>query len=141
MDTREWYESLIKPSWASAPDVFGRVWSVIYPIIFAVNIAVALLLYNGKINWLIALPFWINLFFNFAYTPIQFGLKNQFLSSIAILLVFITIIWCMVAIYQMDHYCLYSIFNLGWYRKCFANQSLVAKPLKMLLWITRWRYH
>lgn len=99
MDTREWYESLIKPSWASAPDVFGRVWSVIYPIIFAVNIAVALLLYNGKINWLIALPFWINLFFNFAYTPIQFGLKNQFLSSIAILLVFITIIWCMVAIY------------------------------------------
>lgn len=99
MDTRQWYESLNKPSWAPEPEVFGRVWSIIYPIIFIVNIYVLVLLYNGKINWLIALPFWLNLFFNFLYTPVQFGLKNQSLSSIVILLVFFTIIWCMVAIF------------------------------------------
>lgn len=99
MDTRQWYESLTKPSWAPQTDVFGRVWSVIYPIIFAVNIYVLVLLNNNKITWIIALPFWLNLFFNLAYTPIQFGFRNQFMSSIVILLVFFTIIWCMVAIF------------------------------------------
>jgi tryptophan-rich sensory protein len=99
MNTREWYESLTKPSWAPQPDVFGKVWSVIYPIIFGVNILIIVLLTSGKISWIVALPFWINLLLNFAYTPIQFGLRNQFLSSIVILLVFFTIIWCMVAIF------------------------------------------
>lgn len=99
MDTRQWYESLIKPNWAPQPEVFGRVWSIIYPIIFAVNIYVIMLLNGGKITWIIALPFWLNLFFNLAYTPIQFGFRNQFISSVVILLVFFTIIWCMVAIF------------------------------------------
>ena len=99
MDTRKWYESLKKPEWAPQPEVFGRVWSVIYPIIFGVNIYVIYLLSKGKITWVVALPFWLNLLFNFAYTPIQFGLRNQLVSTIAILLVLITIIWSMIAIY------------------------------------------
>lgn len=99
MDTRQWYESLKKPTWAPQPEVFGRVWSVIYPIIFGVNIYVVYLLSKGKITWVVALPFWLNLVFNFAYTPVQFGLRNQLLSTIVILLVLITIIWSMVAIY------------------------------------------
>ena len=99
MDTRQWYESLKKPDWAPQPEVFGRVWSVIYPIIFGVNIYVVYLLSKGKITWVIALPFWLNLLFNFAYTPIQFGLRNQLISTIVILSVLITIIWSMVAIY------------------------------------------
>jgi hypothetical protein len=33
----------------------------------------------------------LNLFFNFIFTPIQFGLKNLFLSSIDILLVLATL--------------------------------------------------
>jgi tryptophan-rich sensory protein len=98
MDTRQWYESLNKPKWAPKPEVFGRVWSVIYPIIFIVNIYVLVLLSKGTILWQIALPFWLNLFFNFAYTPIQFGLRNQLISTFAILLVLITIVWSMVAI-------------------------------------------
>lgn len=99
MNTRQWYESLIKPSWAPKPEVFGRVWSVIYPIIFAVNIYILVLLSRGTISWLVALPFWLNLLFNFAFTPVQFGLRKQLLSVIVIVLVLLTIVWSMVSIY------------------------------------------
>jgi tryptophan-rich sensory protein len=99
MDTREWYESLKKPGWAPLPEVFGRVWSVIYPIIFAVNIYVVYMLSAGTVTWLIALPFWLNLFFNLAFTPLQFGLRKQLLSTICILLVLSTILLSMIIIY------------------------------------------
>lgn len=102
MNTRQWYESLSKPNWAPQPEIFGKVWSFIYPIIFAVNIAIVLLLSKGKISYVIALPFWLNLFFNLIYTPVQFGLRNQLVSTIVILLVLITIIWSMIAIFPFN---------------------------------------
>lgn len=98
MDTKQWYEQLVKPAWAPRPAVFGRVWSVIYPIIFVVNIFVVVLLVQGSISWLVALPFWLNLLFNFAFTPVQFGLRKQFLSVIVIVLVLATIVWSIVVI-------------------------------------------
>ena len=45
------------------------------------------------------MPFVLNLIFNFAFTPIQFGLKNNYLASVDILLVLGTLVWAMVAIY------------------------------------------
>lgn len=99
MDTRQWHESLAKPRWAPRPEVFGRVWSVIYPIIFIVNLYVFILLSRSTITWHIALPYWLNLFCNFAFSPVQFGLRNQLLSLVVIGLVFITIPWAMVAIF------------------------------------------
>ena len=54
---------------------------------------------QGKLAFIIALPFILNLVFNFAFTPLQFGLKNLLLSSIDILLVLVTLIWAMAAIY------------------------------------------
>jgi len=75
------------------------VWSILYPIIFIVNGYILVLLTSGKISLKTALPFWINLFFNFLFTPLQFGLRNNLLASIDILLVLVTIIWAMVAIW------------------------------------------
>lgn len=46
------------------------------------------------------LPFALNLIFNFIFTPIQFGLKNNLLAAIDILLVLSTLIWAMVAIFS-----------------------------------------
>ena len=43
--------------------------------------------------------FILNLIFNFAFTPLQFGLKNNLLAAADILLVLATLIWAMVAIY------------------------------------------
>ena len=96
----EWYQNLKKPSWAPQESVFGTVWSVLYPIIIAVNIYVIYLYSQGKIGLLVALPFWLNLFFNLIFTPIQFGLRNNFLAFIDIALVLITIIWAMIAIWS-----------------------------------------
>ena len=102
MDTRERYKALKKPSWAPHESVFGQVWSVIYPIIFAVNFYIIVLLVQDKISYRTAIPFWLNLFFNIIFTPIQFGLRNNLLAVIDILLVFITIIWSMIAIWPVN---------------------------------------
>jgi tryptophan-rich sensory protein len=102
MDTREWYRNLQKPSWAPHESVFGQAWSILYPIIFAVNIYIIILFLQDKISYKVALPFWLNLFFNLIFTPIQFGLRNNFLAVVDILLVFITIIWAMIAIWPVQ---------------------------------------
>jgi len=99
-DITNWYANLKKPSWAPAESVFGQVWSVLYIIIIAVNIYVVYLLLNNKVSWYIALPFWINLFFNLLFTPIQFGLRSNALACIDIFIVLFTIIWAMIVIWQ-----------------------------------------
>jgi len=55
--------------------------------------------WQKQITFIIVLPFILNLIFNFAFTPLQFGLKNNLLAAIDILLVLGTLIWAMVAIY------------------------------------------
>ncbi|MCX6731687.1 MAG: tryptophan-rich sensory protein [Candidatus Parcubacteria bacterium] len=93
-----WYQQLIKPSWAPPGWLFGPVWTVLY-VLIAISFGYAgWLFFNGKINFLTLLPFILNLIFNFAFTPIQFGLKNNFLASVDILLVLATLIWAMLAI-------------------------------------------
>ena len=99
MDEQGWYNRLNKPSWAPDEKVFGQVWPWLYAIIIGVNIYLVVLLVQRKITWQIALPFWLNIFFNVIFTPIQFGLKNNLLAAIDITLVLATIIWAMVAIW------------------------------------------
>ena len=48
---------------------------------------------------MVALPFVLNIVFNLAFTPIQFGLKNNVLASLDILLILVTLLWALVAIY------------------------------------------
>jgi tryptophan-rich sensory protein len=57
------------------------------------------LAYQKKIALIIILPFVLNLIFNFAFTPLQFALKNNYLAAIDIVLVLITLVWLMIAIY------------------------------------------
>ena len=99
MPSSNWYQDLNKPSWAPDVSLFGTVWSILYPIIFIVNGYILVLLTSGKISLKTALPFWINLFFNFLFTPLQFGLRNNLLALIDIFLVLATIIWAMIAIW------------------------------------------
>jgi tryptophan-rich sensory protein len=43
-------------------------------------------------------PFGLNLLFNLAFTPIQFGLRNNLLAAVDIVLVLATLIWALLAI-------------------------------------------
>jgi len=94
-----WYALLIKPSWSPPAWLFGPVWTLLYVLIAISFGRVFILTYQKNIAFLVALPFILNLIFNFAFTPLQFGSKNLLLASIDILLVLFTLIWAMVAIY------------------------------------------
>ena len=98
-NTYNWYSTLIKPFWAPPSWLFGPVWTVLYVIIAITYGTVFYKAVTGKLSWLIALPFALNLIFNFSFTYFQFGLKNNLLASIDILLVLGTLIWALVAIY------------------------------------------
>jgi len=99
MSTYNWYSQLIKPSWAPEPSVFRVVWPILYAIIAVSFGTIFYKVFTKEIPWIVALPFALNLIFNFAFTPIQFGLKNNLLATVDILLVLVTLIWALIAIY------------------------------------------
>ena len=100
MQAYSWYSQLIKPVWAPPSWLFGPVWSVLYVLIAISFAKVFLLAFKKRIPFIVALPFILNLVFNFIFTPIQFGLQNNLLAALDILLVLGTIVWAMVAIYK-----------------------------------------
>lgn len=94
----EWYAQLGKPFFAPPAYLFGPVWTVLY-IIIAISFGFVVVQYfKHKLPFSQLLPFVLNLVFNLAYTPIQFGLKNNLLASVDILLVFGTLIWALASI-------------------------------------------
>jgi tryptophan-rich sensory protein len=99
MNNYNWYSRLIKPTWSPPASVFGPVWSFLYVLIAISFGKVFWMALKKQIPFLVALPFILNLIFNFSFTPIQFGLKNNLLAAVDILLVLGTLIWAMVAIF------------------------------------------
>ena len=94
-----WYSQLIKPTWSPPAWLFGPVWTFLYVLIAVSFGKVFLMVVRKEISFAVALPFILNLIFNFAFTTIQFGLKNNFLAAVDILLILATLIWAMLAIY------------------------------------------
>jgi benzodiazapine receptor len=100
MDTYTWYSQLIKPTWAPPSWLFGPVWTVLYLIIAVTFGTVFYRALKGKLPWMVALPFALNLIFNVAFTPLQFGLKNNLLAAIDVVLVVVTLVWGLVALWR-----------------------------------------
>jgi len=94
-----WYSELIRPPWAPPSWIFGSVWTVLYILIALSFGRVFWLAFQKKIPLLTALPFALNLVFNFIFTPIQFGLQNNLLAAVDILLVLLTLLWAMKMIF------------------------------------------
>ena len=92
-----WYDSLAKPAWTPAPGVIGTIWTVLYPIILVAFGYMVFRIVRGEAPASLLVPIAINIVSNVAFTPIQFGLRNLPLASVDILVVLVTIVWCMVA--------------------------------------------
>lgn len=107
----EWYDSLIKPSWTPEPATMGLVWQILYAVIF--------------------ITFAVNLVANLAFTPIQFGLRSLFLAAADILVVWGTILWMMIAIWN---YCKWVALAQVPY---FARVS-IATPLQLSISWNKW---
>jgi len=115
VNTFDWYQSLEKPRWAPPASAFGIAWSIIYPIIFVTFGWVFFRAFRRDIPWMVALPFALNLAFNFAFTPIQFGLRNNWLALADILAVIATLIWAVIAIWPHARWVSFAqIPYLGW---------------------------
>lgn len=99
MSAFDYYQTLLKPSWAPPAEIFGPVWSVLYILI---AISFGFVFYKVAAKKLpagTAVPFVLNLIFNLAFTPTQFGLKNNLLAALDVLLVLATLIWAMIVIW------------------------------------------
>jgi len=95
-----WYNQLIQPAFAPPSWVFAPVWTVLYVVIAVSFGCVFWLAFRRRIPRLVALPFALNLLFNLAFTPLQFGLKSNALAAVDILLVLATLAWALRAVWR-----------------------------------------
>jgi len=120
MNTYLWYQQLVKPSWAPPNWLFGPVWAVLYIGIGISFAYVGYMFLKRKLPLAVALPFVLNPIFNLAFTPIQFGLRNNVLALVDILLVLVTLVWAMIAVLPYFRWVAYAnIPYLLWV--CFAT--------------------
>lgn len=103
-----WYQELLRPEWAPPAWVFGPVWSVLY-ILIAVSFGyVFLQIARGRIPRVVAIPFALNLVFNAAFTPLQFGLQNNLLALIDVVLIVATLVWACYAVWPYARWVVYA---------------------------------
>ncbi|MFC1608857.1 TspO/MBR family protein [Patescibacteria group bacterium] len=108
MEASSWYQQLIRPSWAPPSWVFGPVWTILYAII-AITFGYTFYMFIKKqLPFMVILPFILNLIFNFSFTPLQFGLQNNILAAVDILLVLGTLIWALIAIHPYSPWISYA---------------------------------
>lgn len=98
MNEMSWYLNIIRPSWAPPAWIFGPVWTFLY-ILIAISFGKVIWMYlQKKAPFRVVLPFLLNLLFNFLFSPIQFGLQNNLLAAIDVILVLITLVWAIIVI-------------------------------------------
>lgn len=96
---RLFYEGLVQPSFAPAPEVFGIAWGIIYPLIAAAVVIIIIQAIRGSI------PVWVtgilmaNIFFNLLFTPLElsYGLG---VGTIVILLVLGTLLYLEILLWR-----------------------------------------
>lgn len=108
MDNYSLYQAFIKPFWAPPAWLFGPVWLFLYVIILISFGTVFYLVAKKKLSVMTSLPFALNLIANCVFVNIQFGLQNDILAALDILLVLGTIIWMIIEIYPKVRWIAYA---------------------------------
>ena len=99
-DFRPWYDALAKPSWTPPPETIGLIWTIIYPLIAIAVVGTVMKVARGDLPRTVLIPLVINLAANFAFTPIQFGLRNLPLATVDIAVILVTIVWWMWSVWK-----------------------------------------
>jgi len=95
----DWYNSLLKPSWTPAPSTISLIWMILYPIILVSFGLVFIQAHRRKVGWKVAVPFAVNLVANLLFMPIFAGLRSVPLAAADIVIVWATLVWCVVAVW------------------------------------------
>ena len=98
----EWYDSLAKPSWTTAPSTISLIWTLLYPVILVSFGFVFVKAFQRKLPRRVALPFAVNLVANVLFMPLFAGLRSVPVAAADIVVVWATLVWCMVAVWP--HY-------------------------------------
>ncbi|MDD5751474.1 MAG: tryptophan-rich sensory protein [Candidatus Peribacteraceae bacterium] len=106
--TALWYASQKKPFFAPPAWIFGPVWSVLYVIIIVSFSFVVWKVIKGQWSPWVLLPFGINLVANLAFSPIQFGLRNNLLAFVDILVVLGSLIWMIRTVAPLSPWVLWA---------------------------------
>ena len=94
----DWYQSLAKPSFNPPNWVFAPVWSILYIIIGVVGARTWLTLRRSM-----AMRLWFaQLIFNFAWSPVFFGLKDPSSAMIVILGLLISVAGFIAVSWRQD---------------------------------------
>ena len=101
MTFMEWYKALDKPSWTPQPATIGTIWQILYPIIAVTFGWVFWRCSLGRLPGAVALPFGLNLLANLSFPLVHFGLKNNLLAALDILVVWGTLVWLIVTIWPL----------------------------------------
>src|SRR4051812_24660659 len=96
MTWMEWSNSLVKPSWTPAPSTISLIWTILCPIIVVSFGFVFVPSLRGKVGGKVGVPFAINMVANLLFMRFFAGLRSVPLACADILIVWATIIWCVV---------------------------------------------
>jgi tryptophan-rich sensory protein len=104
-----WYAGLIKPSFSPPNWIFGPVWTTLY---FLIGISVYLVLRKGIKNKEIRVAlyyFLAQLFFNFLWSVIFFGLHQPLVSFIDIIALLVAIVLTMMKFSKISKMAFYLL--------------------------------
>src|SRR4051794_19334956 len=82
-----------------APSTISLIWMILYPIILISFGFVFVQAARKKLPGTVAVPFALNLVANLLFMPIFAGLRNVPLAAADILIVWATLVWCVVAVW------------------------------------------
>ena len=93
-----WYRDLDKPSWTPPDWLFPVAWTTLYLCMAAAAARVAMLPGNG-----LAMALWaLQIALNTLWTPVFFGLQKIRMGMGVLVLLWVSVAACMLALFQLD---------------------------------------